>query len=240
MRGRIVLLLSFLIVACGGKGGGGEDTATDQPADLTDTAGDTTADPAPDPEEDTPVDAPEDTAEDVPVDSPADTPLDTPEEAEDVHVDDPGTDPDAEPDTPFDIDAADDSPADTSPEPCPDAPDADGSGTFPYILTSAKGLEYPTGTPCNPDGSFTEMLELAAFCSGCIHAVHYCAWLNCCSTLSPSLTYAPPFGLEIVETEIGPWCLCEGYFSPRYEVCGLTAGLWSVDIDTLSETVTVP
>ena len=205
----IPVLAAALLMACGSKDDKQGDA--DTTIDTGDPAGD--ADVAPDP------DIVEDTAEDPDV---------TP-------------DPDVVEDTPFDpvdADAVDTTVEDTRPDPTDTTPDSPCSG-IPFIRTSDKGTEYTTGG-CNPDGSTTEDLVAADLGSCCISVDHYCAWLNCCSTLVSSLSpFTTPWTITIVESETGPFCYCEGWFSPSYEVCGLTPGTYTVRIGTLSFTVVV-
>jgi hypothetical protein len=141
---------------------------------------------------------------------------------------DPGEDPEMDPED----DAAD----------VVDATDgggSDGSGASPSISRYAKGSQITSGG-CNPDGSTTEALDATYAGGDCIRLVHYCAWMNCCSTLVATLTHTPPRGITITETETGAMCYCEGWFNPEYGICGLTSGVWTITIGTVSTTVTIP
>ncbi|MBW2263248.1 MAG: hypothetical protein JRG91_14865 [Deltaproteobacteria bacterium] len=221
-RTTIITLLSILL-ACSGCGSKSKDTgdadgAEDAPAETTtDGSGEPAEDPAPDGHED-------------PADDPADDPAEEPdaapdaeEDAEDDQVSEPVDDV---------VDAVDASDAS-------DGGGADGSGASPSLLRYAKGTEITTGA-CNPDGSTTEALVATDAGGGCIDVTHYCAWMNGCSTLVATLAYTPPSTLTITETETGAFCYHEGWFNPRFSICGLTSGTWTVGIGTLTTTVTVP
>jgi len=219
-RTTIIALLSLLLASAGcgskSKNNGDADGAGDVPAETTtDGTGDPAVEPAPDMTED-PVEEP--------VEDPAEEPDATPDVEEDLEEDaeeDPGVDP------------VDDS------EDATDGGGADGSGASPSLERYAKGSEITSGA-CNPDGSTTEELVATLAGSGCIRLVHYCDWLNCCSTLVATLAYTPPSTVTITETETGAMCYCEGWFNPEFGICGLTSGVWTIRIGTVSTTVTVP
>ncbi len=213
----IALLSLALAAGCGGKSknNGDADATEDVPAETTT---DGTGEPAVDPEPDG-------------VDDPVVEP-----------VEDPAGEPDAAPD------AEEDAEEDPAIEPGDDAEDvvdatdaggADGSGASPSLARYAKGSEITSGA-CNPDGSTTEALAATYEGSGCISVTHYCDWLNCCSTLVATMTYTPPATLTITETETGAMCYCEGWYNPQFGICGLTSGVWTIRIGTLTTTVTVP
>jgi hypothetical protein len=218
----MLLALAFL-AGCGGE------SKTEGDADATP---DTVADTAVDETEDTPTDVPVDTSPDE-VEDPAGDP-----------VEDPVPDSDAAPDT--SEDPADDTPVDPVEDPPEDGADASDvtsettCGGTPFIRLVDKGTQYTSGA-CNPDGSTTEAVAAADIGGCCISVDHYCAWLNCCSTLVASLGMTTtPWTVNIVETETGAFCWCEGWFSPGFEVCGLAPGTWTVRIGTLTTTVVVP
>ncbi len=242
-RTTIIALLALLLAAagCGGKSRntGDADGAEDAPEETTeDGTGDPAVEPAPDGTEDPVVEPVEEPVED-PVDDPAE---DTAGEPVEDPIEDPAVDTAGEPD------AEEDAEDDPAIEPVDDVEDvvdatdgggADGSGASPSLDRYAKGAEITTGA-CNPDGSTTEALVATYAGSGCIRLVHYCDWLNCCSTLVATMAYAPPSTLTITETETGAMCYCENWFNPEFGICGLTSGVWTIRIGTASTTVTVP
>jgi len=225
-RTTIIALLALLLAAgCGGKSKntGDADATEDVPAEATtDGTGDPTVDPVTEP-----VDEPVDEPVEEPVDEPVDDPAEEPDAVEDAE-EDPGEDPEMDPE-----DDAEDAVDAT------DAGGADGSGGRPWIDRYAKGSEITSGA-CNPDGSTTEALAATYVGGGCVRLVHYCDWLNCCSTLVATMTFAAPSTLTITETETGAVCYCEGWFNPEFGICGLTSGVWTLRIGTMSTTVTVP
>jgi hypothetical protein len=146
---------------------------------------------------------------------------------------DTGVDPDASTDTVWDPDVS----VDTSIDSVDVVFDSTCGGT-PYILTMRKGPEYTSA--CNPDGSTTEALAASDLGGCCVSVDHYCAWLNCCSRLTASLhPPSTPWTIDIRESEIGPFCTCDGWFSPSYVLCGLSAGTWTIWIGSLSVPVVV-
>ncbi|MBW2263249.1 MAG: hypothetical protein JRG91_14870 [Deltaproteobacteria bacterium] len=217
-RTTIIALLSILLATagCGSKSKttGDADGAEDAPAETTtDGTGEPAVDPSPDGVED-------------PVEEPVEEPVEDPSEEPDAA---PDAEEDAEDDPEDAVDASDAS----------DGGGADGSGASPSLARYAKGAEITTGS-CNPDGSTTEALAATYEGGGCISVTHYCAWMLDCTTLVATLAYTPPLTLTITETETGMTCTHLGWFNPQYGICGLTSGTWTVRIDTLSTTVTVP
>lgn len=218
---RVTILVACLVpclawaTGCGGgdkkQGDADADTPTDMADERLDVAGE--PDAAPDPAGD--LDAEGDVVDDA-----GDA---APDPVEDDLIDDAGAD------GPDDADA-------------PDATDVTAESTCggtPVLRLSSKGTEYTSGG-CNPDGSTTEALHAADLGGCCISVDHYCAWMNGCTTLSPSLSFTTmPRSVTVTEHETGMACSREGWFSPTYEICGLSPGSWTVRIGTLVTTVVV-
>ncbi|MBW2264065.1 MAG: hypothetical protein JRG91_19045 [Deltaproteobacteria bacterium] len=217
-------MLSLAVAAgCGGKNGteGDTDTAQDTPDDTaTDLATDAPADAPPDAVDDPVEDAADDPVEDTVEDTAEDAAGDPAEDAPPDPVDDEATDA-------TDEDASSDVTVEST------------CGSSPYIRTSDKGTVFSSGA-CNPDGSTTEAVVAADMGGCCISVDHYCAWMNCCSYLTPTLGITSmPRAVRITETETGAFCDCEGWFSPSYEICGLSPGTWTVRIGGIFISVTV-